>query len=120
MKHEFLISPQLNQAFEPGGLSGGGWGNGITRRSFIKRTGGATVATLVAWNITAPRADATVVVDGSGNIITVTTVTGSAPPSSCEHKSNEVISVTKTDANGIKWFKLRCRKCGHISIAYLS
>lgn len=53
MKHEFLVPPPyLNQAFESGGSSGGGWGNGITRRSFIKRTGGATVASLVAWNLT--------------------------------------------------------------------
>lgn len=48
MKHDFLVRPPyLNQAFE----SSGGWGNGITRRSFIKRTGGATVASLVAWNL---------------------------------------------------------------------
>lgn len=46
MHRQFLVRPaQLAQAFE----SGSGSGSGITRRSFIKRTGGATVATLVAW-----------------------------------------------------------------------
>ena len=44
----FLPPPvRLSQAFE-NGESGGG---GVTRRSFIKRTGGATVATMVAWNL---------------------------------------------------------------------
>lgn len=51
MKHDFLVRPHLNQAFEPEGSAGGAWGSGITRRSFIKRTGGATVASLVAWNL---------------------------------------------------------------------
>lgn len=55
MKHDFLITPHLNQAFESEGSSGGSWSNGITRRSFIKRTGGATVASLVAWNLTNQR-----------------------------------------------------------------
>lgn len=51
MKHDFLVRPpHLNQAFESEGSAGGAWGNGITRRSFIKRAGGATVASLVAWN----------------------------------------------------------------------
>jgi hypothetical protein len=50
VKHDFLIgSVQLNQAFESQGSSGSG-GDGITRRSFIKRTGAATVATVVAFN----------------------------------------------------------------------
>ena len=50
MKHDFLIgSVQLNQAFESQGSSGSG-GDGTTRRSFIKRTGAATVAAVVAFN----------------------------------------------------------------------
>lgn len=55
----FLPSPvRLNQAFE-GDRSGDG---GITRRTFIKRTGGATVATMVAWNLATNEASA----QGSG------------------------------------------------------
>jgi hypothetical protein len=33
-------------------------GNGITRRSFIKRTGGATVATMVTWSLVSQTARA--------------------------------------------------------------
>ena len=68
MKHDFLISPQLNQAFESEGSSGVGWGNGITRRSFIKRTGGATVASLVAWNVTTTKSRAEEDGEGSGSV----------------------------------------------------
>lgn len=52
MKHHFLLSPhRLNQAIESSVSGGGGsFGNAITRRSFLKRTGGATVAAMVAWN----------------------------------------------------------------------
>ena len=57
MNHDFLIgSAQLNQASES--QESGGSGGGITRRSFIKRTGGATVATIVAWNVAANTASA--------------------------------------------------------------
>lgn len=31
--------------------SGTEWNNGITRRSFLKRTGGATLATMVTWHL---------------------------------------------------------------------
>jgi hypothetical protein len=56
MNHDFLIgSVQLNQAFE----STVGSGGGVTRRSFIKRTGGATIATLVALHVTSQQAFAT-------------------------------------------------------------
>lgn len=60
MNHDFLIRPaQLNHAFESNGSSGGaGESSGLTRRSFIKRTGGATIATLVAWNLTTSMAHA--------------------------------------------------------------
>lgn len=53
MNHDFLIgSAQLNQAFESQGASGcGEHGNGITRRSFVKRTGAATVAVILAANL---------------------------------------------------------------------
>lgn len=48
MNNDFLIGQaQLNQAHESRDSSDGGF----TRRSFIKRTGGATVATLVAFNL---------------------------------------------------------------------
>lgn len=54
MNHNFLVRPEhLNQAFEsqePCGCGGHGPGNGLTRRSFIKRTGAVTVATMVAWS----------------------------------------------------------------------
>lgn len=49
--NKFLPPPiRLSQAFDPEKFSGGVSGSEITRRSFLKRTGGATVATLVAWN----------------------------------------------------------------------
>lgn len=54
MNHDFLIgSAQLNQAFESKNSSGvgGNGGSSVTRRSFIKRTGGATVAAFVCWNL---------------------------------------------------------------------
>jgi hypothetical protein len=53
MNHDFLIgSSQLNQAFESNITSGGSTdGDYTTRRTFIKRTGGATVATVIAWNM---------------------------------------------------------------------
>lgn len=64
MNSQFLIRPeQLNQAFES---NSGGGANDVTRRSFIKRTGGATVATLVAWNLGANTATAAEG-DGSGS-----------------------------------------------------
>ncbi len=34
------------------------WNNGITRRSFLKRTGGATVATFLSWNLTVKNSQA--------------------------------------------------------------
>ena len=52
----FLLSPTLlSQTSDP--IDTGG---GMTRRLFIKRTGGATVATLVAWNLSTQRARAEV------------------------------------------------------------
>jgi hypothetical protein len=67
MKHEFLVCPPyLNQAFDPGGSVGGAWGNGITRRTFIKRTGGATVASLVAWSVITERGNAQQLLPPSG------------------------------------------------------
>ena len=57
MDSPLLIRPPLlNQASESGSSSGGG--NSVTRRTFIKRTGGATVATLVAWNLQVAKANA--------------------------------------------------------------
>lgn len=52
---------RLSQAFECDDSRG----SGITRRTFIKRMGGATVATMVAWNLTANEARAEG--DGSGD-----------------------------------------------------
>lgn len=60
--NRFLPPPvRLSQAFESEKFSGGASGSEITRRSFLKRTGGATVATLVAWNLASnpARADET-------------------------------------------------------------
>jgi len=57
--NKFLPPPvRLSQAFEPGGFGGCGSGSEITRRSFMKRTGGATVATLVSWNLASQRVNA--------------------------------------------------------------
>jgi hypothetical protein len=54
---------RLSQAFESECSSGGGGGSNITRRSFLKRTGGATVATLVAWNMATRNAEAVLIED---------------------------------------------------------
>ena len=57
--NKFLPLPiHLSQAFESERLSGGASDPEITRRSFLKRTGGATMATLVAWNVASHKADA--------------------------------------------------------------
>jgi hypothetical protein len=49
MNHQFLIRPiQLNQTFESNIPSGG---TDLTRRTFLKRTGGATVATFIASSL---------------------------------------------------------------------
>ena len=51
MKHEPSVPPQSprSQSEISRASSGHEWNNGISRRSFLKRTGGATVGTLVAW-----------------------------------------------------------------------
>jgi hypothetical protein len=65
--NRFLPPPvRLSQAFESEKFSGGASGSEITRRSFIKRTGGATVATLVAWNLASRTADARVELESEG------------------------------------------------------
>jgi hypothetical protein len=57
MNRDFLIgSAQLNKAFESKKSCASG--GGITRRSFIKRAGGATVATLVLWHLPSQNAHA--------------------------------------------------------------
>jgi hypothetical protein len=57
--NEFLPPPvRLSQASDLEKFSGGASGSEITRRSFLKRTGGATVATLVAWNLASKQAEA--------------------------------------------------------------
>lgn len=57
--NKFLPPPvRLSQAFESERFSDGASGSEITRRSFLKRTGGATVATLVAWNLASQQASA--------------------------------------------------------------
>ncbi|MFC7339382.1 hypothetical protein ACFQY0_19475 [Haloferula chungangensis] len=56
----FLPPPvRLSQAFD--GVAGGG----VTRRLFIKRTGGATVASIGAWNLSTTSATAADESDGS-------------------------------------------------------
>lgn len=53
MNHDdFLRSPICFRQAADGFSNGGGslWNNPITRRSFLKRTGGATVATFIAWH----------------------------------------------------------------------
>lgn len=57
--NQFLPRPiRLYQAFNSDTSSGGPSSNEITRRSFLKRTGGATIATLVAWNMATREAEA--------------------------------------------------------------
>lgn len=53
MNPDFLISPpsELYQAFDPEAAAGGATESGrLTRRSFVKRTGAASVGVIVAWN----------------------------------------------------------------------
>lgn len=59
-----FLTPPLNQAVESGS-GAAGFSNGITRRSFLKRTGAASVATPVAWNSTQHHARATETNGGS-------------------------------------------------------
>lgn len=118
MKHEFLVTPpHLNQAFESGGSSGGGCGNGITRRSFIKRTGGASVAVLVAQVSMAKKSEAAVILDASGNIISASTEIGSASgPVKCKH-SDRVLGWFMHE--GVKYERIECRWCGRRTVRVL-
>ena len=89
--NEFLPPPdRLSQASESEKFSGGASSSEITRRSFLKRTGGATVATLVAWNLASLKADAksNYFIDGSGTSdwaghILICTL----EPAPCDYKS---------------------------------
>jgi hypothetical protein len=59
MNHPFLLPPsRLDQPFDGENEGGGGAMSSMTRRKFLKRSGGATVAAFVAWNITANSAKA--------------------------------------------------------------
>jgi hypothetical protein len=65
-----LIPPYfpLYQKLDDGQLGGGAaWNNSISRRSFLKRTGGATAATLVAWHSLQSTARATETPSGGGS-----------------------------------------------------
>jgi len=65
------------------------WNNPITRRSFLKRTGGATVAALVAWQVVQSRAAA----EGPSDEVSASkTMHGAAP--------NDVLTMTK-NADGV-------------------
>jgi hypothetical protein len=41
---------RLSQVFDENQAAGAAWNSSISRRRFLKRTGGATVATLVTWH----------------------------------------------------------------------
>jgi hypothetical protein len=58
MNHSFLLPPpnRLNQPFDGGTEGGGGAMSSMTRRKFLKRSGGATVATIIALNMGIERA----------------------------------------------------------------
>lgn len=60
MKHPFLLPPpiRLNQALDGEASGGGGGRESTTRRKFLKRTGSATAASLIAWNLSAHVANA--------------------------------------------------------------
>lgn len=62
----FLTKPR-SQSETSGSSEGHQWNSGVTRRSFLKRTGGATLATMVAWHSTQNHAHA--LVAGTGNSI---------------------------------------------------
>jgi hypothetical protein len=97
MNHQFLIRPvQLSQAFESNSSSGGSESGEITRRRFIKRTGGATVATLVAWNLASNSANANEDESGSGSSPAMYLVCTNAPTYAQPGQSNIGGPVTVT------------------------
>ena len=66
MTLRITVCPRLNQAFDANKSSGASlWNNPVTRRSFLKRSGGATVAALIVCNIATYQAKATVTDDSS-------------------------------------------------------
>lgn len=65
MNHDPLVPPHSDgrQPENSPANAGHEWNNGITRRSFLKRTGGATLATMVTWNLCRQQ----VLAEGDGN-----------------------------------------------------
>jgi hypothetical protein len=65
--HREVFGPASDEGGAGGG--GAGWNNQLSRRSFLKRTGGATAATFVAWHISSSnvRADSTQEVAGDSS-----------------------------------------------------
>ena len=91
MNHEPLVSiPSANRQPENNGPSSTGheWNNGITRRIFLKRTGGATIGTIITWNLGTNTADAKIPEAGqSGNYVWSVTY---------ELKNAKVVLLTKS------------------------
>jgi len=110
MKYNFLTHSFVSQEFTGGeSFSGWGGGQGVTRRLFIKRTGGATVAAMLAGNMIATqRARGVVVLDLSGRIITTSTTIPSGP-SRCPHPSFEVLFEFMHEE--VKYERVKCRAC---------
>lgn len=63
---KFLPNPiHLSQAFDSEPSSGGAPNGEITRRTFLKRTGGATAASMVAWNLASKAQAMSMITDAS-------------------------------------------------------
>ncbi len=69
MNNSFLLPPpgRLNQPVDGETEGGGGAMSSMTRRKFLKRSGGATVATLVAWNLASTQANAQIEENGGSS-----------------------------------------------------
>jgi hypothetical protein len=76
MNNEPLVPPPSSNS-QPENFSSAGhdWNNGITRRSFLKRTGGATLATMVTWHGVVNRTYAEAVGNGGGWVVVEVTYT---------------------------------------------
>lgn len=127
MRYEFLASPDLHQKVQACESTGGGGAQSLaTRRSFLKRTGGATVAAMVAWNIAQEQAQGATIIIGSSIWVLgdgalppsssnppPSSPPASNPPPSSQHKHDKKRKVQEVRANGQVVRRWEC-SCGVI------
>jgi hypothetical protein len=110
MNRNFLVTPTtLNQAFESDGKASG-FSNGITRRSFLKRTGAASVATLVAWNMTSQQGKGELNLDLSGDLL----IASGCPPHLPRTIKRQVLRNATPNQDGLMrvWYVCDREGCG--------